>query len=83
MVICFVTVGDFLLLDLLCQLTVSELVRLHPGRWILLEDSAHVTKQFCHALHRTWYPWIAPVIISCGGVFTFGRSVLCLLFAFG
>lgn len=42
MVICFVTVGNLLLLDLLCQLAVSELVRLNPGRRILLEDPAHV-----------------------------------------
>ena len=71
-VICFVTVGDLLLLDLLKQLSVSELVRLNLGRRILLEDFPHVTEQLCHALNRLCDLRSGLVIIRGGGALICG-----------
>ena len=72
MVICFVTVGDLLLLDLLGQLPVSELVFRNSGRRILLEDPAHVTEQFCYTLHLTRYPRFVLTLKSRGAALTCG-----------
>ena len=72
MVICFVTVGDLLLLDLLGQLPVNELVYRNSGRRVLLEDPAHVTEQFRYTLHLTGYPWVVLTLMSCGAALTCG-----------
>lgn len=72
MVICFVTVGDLLLLDLLGQLPVSELMFRNSGRRVLLEDPAHVTEQFRYTLHLTRYPRLILTLMSCRAALTCG-----------
>ena len=72
MVICFVTVGDLLLLDLLGQLPVSELVFRNSGRRVLLEDPAHVTEQFRYTLRLARYPRFVLTLMSRGAALTCG-----------